>query len=144
MYLRHSTTCLSSITLNYVFIWNWVCLEMLLGFYFNWFLFSLVFCFWKVAEFQVNASQSDITTKPNRSSLLFLVKRINRLGFVHFPLSFFPLYFFAIPHFVYQLLLFLPLDHYIFSSSLKAHLSWNEMKVPFHSLNRHLFTMWNA
>ena len=89
MYLRHSTTCLSSITLNYVFIWNWVCLEMLLGFYFNWFLFSLVFCFWKVAEFQVNASQSDTTTKLNRSSFLLLVKRINRLGFVHFPLSFF-------------------------------------------------------
>ena len=103
MYLRHSTTCLSSITLNYVFIWNWMCSEVLLSYHFDWYLFPLVFSFWKVAEFQVNTSQRDIKVKPNRSCAvmppLLLVRERNKLGFVHFSESFLPLYFFANPSF---------------------------------------------
>ena len=134
MYLRHSTTCLSSITLNYVFIWNWMCFEVLLSFHFDWYLFPLVFCFWKVAEFQVNTSQRDIKVKLNRGCAamppLLLEKERNKLGFVHFAESFLPLYFFTNPSFHISTFAFLPLDHYNFSSTLKALLLWDEGPFP--------------
>ena len=134
MYLRHSTTCLSSITLNYVFIWNWMCLEVLLSFHFDWYLFPLVFCFWKVAEFQANTSQRDIKVKLNRNCAamppLLLEKERNKLVLFILQSPFFLFISLQIRHFICQLLLFLPQDHYNFSSSLKAHLLWDEGPFP--------------
>ena len=137
MYLRHSATCLSSITLNYVFIWNWMCLEVLLSFHFDWYLFPLVFCSWKVAEFQANTSQRDIKVKLNRSCAamppLLLEKERNKLVLFILQSPFFLFISLQIPHFIYQPLLFCLKIIITFLQVWKP-ISC-EMKVPFHSLN---------
>ena len=139
MYLRHSATCLSSITLNYVFIWNWMCLEVLLSFHFDWYLFPLVFGSWKVAEFQANTSQRDIKVKLIRSCAamppLLLEKERNKLVLFILQSPFFLFISLQIPHFIYQPLLFCLKIIITFLQVWK--LISCEMKVPFHSLNRH-------
>ena len=134
MYLRHSATCLSSITLNYVFIWNWRCLEVLLSFHFDWYLFPLVFCFLKGGRISSEYKSKRYKIKLNRGCAamppLLLVKERNKLGFVHFAESFLPLYFFTNPSFHISTFAFLPLDHYNFSSTLKASLLWDEGSFP--------------
>ena len=103
IYLGHSTTCLSSITSNHVFYMKLSVFRNALSFYFNRFLFSLVFCFWKVAEFQVNESQSNIKVNPNRR----LCGNASPVGFCSvYSVFFFLFIYLQILLFTYQLLLF--------------------------------------
>ena len=129
IYLGHSTTSLSSITLNHVFYMKLSVLRNALSFYFNWFLFSLVFCFWKVTEFQVNVSQSSIKVNPNRR----LCGNASPVGFCSVFSVFFPLYLFANPSFHLWAFTFLPLDQSICSSCLPKSSSlvrWRSLSTP--------------
>ena len=139
MYVRHSATCLSSITLNYVFIWNWRCLEVLLSFHFDWYLFPLVFCFLKGGRISSEYKSKRYKIKLNRGCAamppLLLEKERNKLVLFILQSPFFLFISLQIPHFIYQPLLFWLKIIITFLQVWK--LISCEMKVPFHSLNRH-------